>query len=508
MLPVLVIIFVTFGSFFLMLNYMAKDADATMLKSESAVLRAQLKQTAANISLIAEDNAVWTDAFNNIFLNLDEEWIKDNYGENLKVLHKLDSFFIYGVDNEVMYSTADEGQPPPDEFLSTGLGGHLQSLTADDYMTATISSGILEVDGRLFFYGASLVQKLDDTAPPKIPAERRPVIVFLQELTEKTLFNIGNNIDMTGLHIHIDETEIGDFLKLDHSISDNFFIVNDNIMFDWTPKNVSSALTSRIRAPLAVVTILVMLSFFYFYRRASILFKALKEVDNMKSNFVANMSHEMRTPLNAIIGFSELMKSEAYGKLEGVKNKEYVDHIIDSGYHLLKVINDILDLSKVEAGKLDIREDIYSISELVDNSLSVLKPKFGEHGLIVESNVDDVDIKTDAKLFKQVIENILSNAIKFTPAGGNIHISNLFKKDYVEISITDTGIGMDAEEIKTALSTFGQVENVYSREHTGTGLGLSLVKKFMNVLGGKMFLTSKKHIGTTVSLNFPIVTGP
>ena len=504
MMPVVVIIFVTFGSFFLMLNYMAKEADATMLKSEASVLHAQLKLSADSISLIAEDNAVWTAAYNNIIEDFDKEWIADNYGENLKVLHKLDNFFIYGVDNKIIYSAADNNQPAPESFLTTGLAEHLQSLTADDYMTATVTSGIVEFDKRIYLFGASLVQKLDDTAPAKIPAERRPAIVFLQELTEQTLLNIGRNIDMTGLHLQLDGSAQDAYLNLDQSIADNFFIEHNNITFDWIPKNASSALTSRVKAPLAVVSLLVMLAFYYFYRRTSNLFKALKEVDKMKSNFIANMSHEMRTPLNAIIGFSELLKSEAYGKLEGVKNKEYVGYIIESGHHLLKVINDILDLSKVEAGKMDIHEDIYSIRELVDNSLSVLKPKFGEHGLIVESNVGDVEIKTDAKLFKQVIENILSNAIKFTPAGGSIQISNLFKRDYVEISITDTGIGMDKGEIATALSTFGQVENVYSREHSGTGLGLSLVKKFMTVLGGKLSVTSEKHIGTTVVLNFPV----
>lgn len=503
LLPVLGIISVTFISFFVMLQYMAKDADETMHQSQAGVLLAQLRQSANALAVTAEDNSVWDAAYENIFVNFNMEWMIDNYGEGVKFLNHINNFIIYGINDQVLYSTADTNQPDPDRFLETGLAGHLQTMTAHDYITPVKSSGILEVDGRIFLFGASLVQKFNNSDATQIAPERRPVVLFLQELTEENLQVIGSNIDMDNLHIHLEDAQSSGYLPLDQQISDNLFLKTSNITFDWSAKQPGADLIDRLTLPLIAVTLLVLLALSYFYRRASHLFKMLRELDQMKSNFVANMSHEMRTPLNAIIGFSELIKSESYGKLGSDKNREYINYILESGNHLLQVINDILDLSKVEAGKMDIHQDVYRVRDLIDDSVSILKPKIDQHGLVVDSNIADVEIRTDAKLFKQIIDNILSNAIKFTPSGGRIYISNFFKHGFVEISISDTGIGMTDEEIKTALSIFGQVETAYNRDHEGTGLGLSLVTKFMQVLGGSMNVTSKKHHGTTISLSFP-----
>lgn len=503
LLPVLGIIFVTFCSFFIMLQYMAKDADATMHSSEAGVLLAQIKQIENTLVLVAEDNSVWNAAYENTFVNFNYEWLIDNYGENIKFLANVNTFLIYGINDQVVYSTSDPGQPDPDEILANGLAQQLQTLKADDYVTSVKSSGILEVNNRFFVYGASLVQRLDDSEPIKISPERRPIVVFLHELTDESLLALGENIDMDGLHLHVHEMDSTGYLPLDGKVSDNLLLQSTDVAFDWDAKQPGADLISRLTLPLIAVTLLVLLALSYFYRRASYLFKMLSELDKMKSNFVANMSHEMRTPLNAIIGFSELIKSEAYGKLGSDKNREYINYILESGNHLLRVINDILDLSKVEAGKMDVHEDIYRVQDLIADSVSILQPRIDEQGLAIDSNIADVEIKTDAKLFKQIIENILSNAIKFTPSGGRIYISNFFKHDFVEISITDTGIGMTEDEIETALSIFGQVETAYNRDHEGTGLGLSLVTKFMKVLGGTMDVTSKKHQGTTVSLTFP-----
>lgn len=505
LLPVLAIILITFGSFFFMLENLAKDADATMIKSEAGVLRAQLKQTAEDLSHTAEDNAVWKPAYKNIFEKTDRQWIEYNFSDSLKVLRRLDSFFIYGVDNNIIYSISDDDLPPIEQFLASGLDAHLNSLTVDDYQTSVTSSGIFEADGKLFFYGSSLVQNPGSTQTTKFAPERRPILVFVRELTEGTMLSIGKNIDMKGLHLHVDDTAGSGFLTLDQSVNENLFIQNGKVMFDWQPKNTGAALISRIILPLASLLALVVLAFYYFYRRASNVFSMLEDLDKTKSNFVANMSHEMRTPLNAIIGFSELIKSESYGNIDSEKNKEYVGYIHESGNHLLKVINDILDLSKVEAGKMNVSEEIVHIKDLIEDRIANLEPKIDEQGLVIDNNIADIEIRTDAKLFKQVIDNILSNAIKFTPSGGRIYISNFFNSERVEISVTDTGIGMSEDEIETALSTFGQVETAYSRQYEGTGLGLSLVQKFMKLLGGTMNVRSKKHHGTTVSLSFPNV---
>jgi signal transduction histidine kinase len=502
-MPVLGIIFVTFGSFFLMLQYMASDADETMMRSEASILRDQIKQRAEIISLTAVDNSVWNPAFDNIFARFNRDWLIDNYGAHGQFLENIDNFIVYGTDNKIIYNTGIDGQPSAEDFIATGLGEHLRSLTVDDYVQVVKSSGIVEIDQRLFIYGASLVQRFDNTLTDKIPEERRPIVLFIQELGQDDIVSIAQNAGLTDLTIQFHEKTADGHLEIDSRLNEHIFTTTDVICFTWQAKTPGANLIQRLTLPLLFVAILVCLVFLYFFRRAENLLISLKDVDQTKSNFLANMSHEIRTPLNAIIGFSQMIQSEAFGKIGGKKNREYVDHILESGTHLLSVINDILDLSKVEAGKVNLREEIFKINDVVSDSLTMFSPTIDKNGLVVANSLDDITLKSDAKIFKQIIENILSNAIKFTPFGGEISISNVSKPDFVQITIKDTGIGMDEKELETALTTFGQVQNAYSRDHEGTGLGLCLVRNFMNALGGKIDVTSEKHMGTTVSLCFP-----
>ena len=503
LMPVLGIIFVTFASFFLTIQYMASDADDAMMTSESSILRDQIKQQAQSIVHMAEDNSVWNPAFENIFATFNLDWFTDNYGVDGQFMENIDAFIVYGTDDSVMYYNAAPGQPSPEAFLNTGLGAHLSTLTVDDYIRTVKSSGLIEIDQRMFIYGASLVQRFGNTLTDKIPVERRPTVLFIRELNPDAVSTIAQNADITDLKIRYHEDTEEGHLEIDSIITENIFSNSDVICFTWHQKTPGADLISRLIFPLLTVGILVCLVFLYFFRRSERLLASLKDVDETKSNFLANMSHEMRTPLNAIIGFSEMIKSEAFGKIDGEKNREYINHILDSGHHLLSVINDILDLSKVEAGKITLHEEIFKINDVVGDSLERLSPTISKGGLNVANGLDDVTLKSDPKLFRQVIENILSNAIKFTPLGGDILITNIRKAEFVEITIKDTGIGMDEEELETALSTFGQVQTAYSRNHEGTGLGLCLVRNFMHALGGEVNMSSEKHIGTTVSLSFP-----
>ncbi|MBT6033799.1 MAG: hypothetical protein HOH19_14585 [Kordiimonadaceae bacterium] len=502
LLPVLGIIFITFISFFFMLEYMAKDVDQAMLRTEADILRSQIKQSAINMSIIAADNSVWSAAYNNVFLSTNKEWIDDNYGGNVSNLSNVEEFFIYGTDNKVVYSSSNDGLPKPEDILNSGLSKHLASLTVSDYTSVVKSSGIVEVRNRYFVYGASLIQNADNGPPTSIPPERRPIVVFIHELNQNNLSSIADNIDMTELIIKTNTNNNNTFLSLDKSVVDNIFASSGNISFEWAAKKPGAAFKQRLINPLLIVIILVSFAFIYFYKKTSLLFTALRSMDKAKSSFLANMSHEIRTPLNAIIGFSEIMISRA-DRIDHEKNKEYVGYIFDSGKHLLSVINDILDLSKVEAGEMNVNKEFFQVNAVINQSISNLKPMINEQGLVIENNMKDAEILNDAKIFRQIIDNILSNAVKFTPSGGRISLSNILKRDMMEISITDTGIGMSEPELETALSNFGQVQSEYSRDYDGTGLGLSLVQKFTDILGGKFLVESQKNIGTTIKLKIP-----
>ena len=225
-----------------------------------------------------------------------------------------------------------------------------------------------------------------------------------------------------------------------------------------------------------------------------------------KSEFLANMSHELRTPLNAIIGFSEMIKNEVFGPVTTRAYWEYAKDIHESGHKLLTVINEILDISKIEAGDRHLNESIVDVSKVVKRCLDLLANKVEANQMVVTNTLKDVpNIVAEELAIKQVIMNLLSNAVKFTPSGGRITISSDLDKDgSLRVSITDTGIGLDESEIKKALSPFGQVDSDLSRTGSGTGLGLTLVDALLKLHGGELELFSQKGIGTTATIVIPV----
>lgn len=238
---------------------------------------------------------------------------------------------------------------------------------------------------------------------------------------------------------------------------------------------------------------------------------AAAETENEnKSQFLASISHELRTPLNAIIGFSEIIKDETMGPIENAQYKDYIKDIHNSGVHLLSLINDILDYSKAEAGKLDIAMEEVDITKLIHASMRLVAPRaeLAKVELITEIPDEHYILHTDGKKVKQVLLNLLSNAVKFTPEGGRI-VTTLWQ-DVLENSITvevrDSGIGIAPKDISKALAPFGQVDSALSRKYEGTGLGLPLTKKFVEIMGGVFEIESEEHKGTTIRFSLPITT--
>lgn len=225
-----------------------------------------------------------------------------------------------------------------------------------------------------------------------------------------------------------------------------------------------------------------------------------------KSDLMANMSHELRTPLNAIIGFSATMQGETFGSVGSDKNREYLNDIHYSGLHLLELINDILDVSAIEADALELYEENISISKVTDAAVRLIRPR-AEKGLVsVTSSIDKEipHIFADERRVKQVLLNLLSNAVKFTAEGGEVSINAwLNDDDALCIAVSDSGIGMSEEEIDLALSTFGQVDSGLDRKHEGTGLGLPLTVRLMELHGGSLKVKSEKGKGSLITVTFP-----
>jgi signal transduction histidine kinase len=230
-----------------------------------------------------------------------------------------------------------------------------------------------------------------------------------------------------------------------------------------------------------------------------------ERANEVKSMFLANVSHELRTPLNAIIGFSELMVGEMMGPLGNDKYRTYARDIHDSGSHLLAVINDILDLSKAEAGKLELEESWFQVDEVVVAACRLLSQRAAtaKLALLVSQPPDVPMLHADQRKLKQVLLNLLSNAIKFTKPGGRVELTVTVTSEGINFTVVDGGIGIPTAYLDRVLLPFIQVDNSFSRPHQGTGLGLPLVKAIAELHGGRLQLTSQEGIGTTASVLLP-----
>ncbi|HEY5084937.1 MAG TPA: HAMP domain-containing sensor histidine kinase [Rhizomicrobium sp.] len=238
---------------------------------------------------------------------------------------------------------------------------------------------------------------------------------------------------------------------------------------------------------------------------ANTLLVEANKANHSKSEFLANMSHELRTPLNAIIGFSDIMDRETFGPLGNKHYATYVKDIATSGYHLLAIINDILDLAKAEANKLTLEEREIDLVQVASESIRMCEPRALQSGIKIalKSCADQVIARADGKLILQILLNLVSNAVKFSHNGRLVEVSLSVSDRSVLMRVRDEGIGIPAPDVERVLRPFEQVENSLTRQHSGTGLGLPYAVKLAELHGGTLWIESQVNIGTTVTVALP-----
>ena len=245
-------------------------------------------------------------------------------------------------------------------------------------------------------------------------------------------------------------------------------------------------------------------------RKYEVAMTRAEAANQAKSEFLANMSHELRTPLNAINGFSEIMAAEMFGPLGDARYKGYAGDILKSGQHLLSLINDILDMAKIEAGKMTLHYEAVSLKEVCEDAVRLMRGKVQEAGLAISVDAGEApDIEADHRGVKQVLLNLISNAVKFTPEGGSITLTirpflGEAGDERVRVACTDTGIGIAPEDLTRLARPFEQVEGQHSKTTQGTGLGLALTKSLIEMHGGLLAMESQPGEGTTVSFDLPV----
>jgi len=280
----------------------------------------------------------------------------------------------------------------------------------------------------------------------------------------------------------------------DHDGEERVLLTNKAVLDDDTGQpmmlvTVSLDITDRKHAELAMLAA-----------------KDMAELANhSKTEFLANMSHELRTPLNAIIGFSQLMADEVLGPLGNAKYSGYARDICNSAEHLLGIINDILDVSKLEAGKLELEEELIDVPQVVRNLLHFVAERASALEVVIETEIarDLPRVLGDARKMKQILLNLVTNALKFSHPGGRVTLRANEINGAITIEVIDRGIGMDESELQTAVTRFGQVASIWNRKHAGTGLGLPLAIGLVELHGGRLDIKSRKGEGTAVTVTFP-----
>jgi signal transduction histidine kinase len=235
--------------------------------------------------------------------------------------------------------------------------------------------------------------------------------------------------------------------------------------------------------------------------------RELSAASQHKSEFLVNMSHEQRTTLNAIIGFSEVLTERMFGELNE-KQEEYLKDIYASGTHLLSLINDILDLSKIEAGRMELELTDFDLPAALDNALILVRERAGRKSITLQTSVDERlgQIQADERKIRQVVLNLLSNAIKFTPEAGRIEVRALPVDGSIEVSVSDTGVGIAPEDHEAVFEEFRQVGTA-DKKAEGTGLGLTLCRKFIELHGGRIWVKSQVGAGSTFTFTIPLRRG-
>jgi signal transduction histidine kinase len=230
------------------------------------------------------------------------------------------------------------------------------------------------------------------------------------------------------------------------------------------------------------------------------LYNDLETASRHKSEFLASMSHELRTPLNAIIGFSEVLLEEMFGEVNE-RQKLYLNDILNSGRHLLSLINDILDLSKIEAGRMELDSSVFSLPPVLEAGVTMVRERATNHGIALGLDVaPDVDVvEADERKVKQVVFNLLSNAVKFTPDGGRVDVVARRNGTSVEVAVRDTGIGIDPADQERIFEQFQQ-----AGQREGSGLGLALARSFVSLHGGRLWVESEVGVGSTFTFSLPL----
>jgi signal transduction histidine kinase len=517
-----------------LLLFAAREQNELALESSQHLARSALGDEIGELQSAARDYATWDLTVEKVVQSLDEDWADDNIGTWAYEGLQMSGTLVLDGSDRVIYGMIG-GERLGAEILTRITDGLLPlaaaARVADPGALGVALSGNVHFDGGVATAAAAPIVH-EDGSPAQDAGGAASVLIFFRLFDHDRLASLENGFLLPRLHLGEQAAASGASLPL--ASYDGTVLGH----LAWTAEQPGFVMLQPLLLPGALAGVLGLMLFGIVVRRIS---RALKELEashtalhqqavelsaardhalqqtrtetelrrnavaasRAKSEFLALVSHELRTPLNAILGFSETIATQAFGRDAGERYREYAEDIHESGSHLLSIINDILDLTKVEAGRYELHEENVDLDALLGRCLALLRERAATKGLQFSYRGDAITLRADARALKQIVINLLSNAIKFTGNGGRIELRSAADAGGIAITVTDTGIGMSEEQLARALQAFGQVDSALSRASEGTGLGLNVTKALTELHGGRLEIRSAPREGTEVTVRLP-----
>jgi signal transduction histidine kinase len=489
--------------------------DDTATQRSAQLAKAAIRQAQTRLGEVVLDYSLSDAPLEHLEQAFDPVWAQRHYGGDLAGAFGVSTVFVIDGNDRTLYRFEGGRRQSGVDAYAVASGGLQQLVERARHPAnagAPVETGIVRIDGEPHLVAvASLIPESDagwDSFSTTLGDSGGPVLVMAQQLAGPLLKRIATDYlldDALATVEHPGGSRIGLQLFAEDGSPAG--------VLSWHQELPSRGFLVAILPPILVVIICIALLGFFLLKGITASTGTLQlakeraqAADRSKTEFLANMSHELRTPLNAVIGFSETMRMELFGRLGHDKYRDYAGAIHESGSHLLEVINDILDLSKIEAGKFQIEESRLAIDEIVNAALRMVEERAAEATVKMQVRLPEPprDLLADGRALKRILLNLLSNAIKFTPAGGRVSVTARVAEDGAfELIIADTGIGIAKEHLAMVMEPFMQVESAFRRKNAGTGLGLPLVRSLTELHGGTVALVSQLNRGTKVTVRLP-----
>ncbi len=498
------------------LFWFGHSQDRIALKDSLHLVETAVRMQMRSMQRLTTDYVLWDEAYQNLALDLDTAWYDSNFGdaEHLRDTFGITGSLVIGPDNKMMRHMRDSNLIPSAPMMDTSVyfrGGldllieSARRMVDGKYVAVT---GFVKLAGKYYFASAGVIQahttemrvKVSDTASNGF------VAAFLRPLDERLLRTTGGDFGL--LHLR--------YVEADDPAGLFPLRTTDGDLFGALVWQVDRPGQEMLRVMLPVLLVVAFCIGLLFWRGLDSmrrgqakLIQAMQQAelaDRSKTEFLANMSHELRTPLNAILGFSQLMREEAIGPIGNETYKDYSRDIHHSGQCLLNIINDVLELSRVDTGKFALTESEIALDTTVASLRNLIGPRTDQKGIALEINVspDLPAIVADSAALKQILINLLSNAVKFTESGGRIIVAaRRISTGEVEIKISDTGCGMPRDQLDLVMRPFHRATDLLTSAEGGAGLGLPLCASLVGLHGGSIRITSAVDQGTTVYVTWP-----